>query len=190
MKTTFSLQSPSKKQKRHTRPYLNEIPSHFINEIKAKGYKVIGFNVFLISLLADPGEGPAPSPLILRPNGGPKGRKKFFGRPGPPHLKVWIRHCSLMRSLSAKRLIWSRLYYFYSLYPLQEKGLNILSIVTWFWNNKTCKGMRSIRSAINRESESLDGHLREILRHTKDTSFRPRASSDGEVSVEGKTEIQ
>ena len=50
--------------------------------------------------------------------------------------------------------------------------------------------MRSIRSAINRESESLDGHLREILRHTKDTSFRPRASPEGEVSVESKTEIQ
>ena len=120
MKTTFSLQSPSKKQKRHTRPYLNEIPSHFINEIKAKGYKVIGFNVFLISLLADPGEGPAPSPLILIPNGGPKGRKKFLGDRAP---LIWR---SLMWSLSAKRLIWSRLYYFYSLYPLQEKGLNIL----------------------------------------------------------------
>ena len=94
----------------------------FLNEIKAKGYKVIGFNVFLISLLADPEEGPAPSPLILRPNGGPKGRKKFFGRPGPPHLKVWIRHCSLMRSLSAKRLIWSHLYYFYSpLSPSRER---------------------------------------------------------------------
>ena len=92
----------------------------FLNEIKAKGYKVIGFNVFLISLLADPGEGPAPSPLILRPNGGPKGRKKFLGDRAP---LIWR---SLMRSLSAKRLIWPRLYYFYSLYPLQEKGLNIL----------------------------------------------------------------
>ena len=182
MKTTFSLLSTIQN---------NNIPSHFINEIKAKGYKVIGFNVFLISLLADPGEGPAPSPLILRPNGGPKGRKKSLGDrpPSPPYLKVWIRHCSLMRSLSAKRLIWSRLYYFYSLYPLQEKGLNILSIVTWFWNNKTCKGMRSIRSATNRESESLDGHLREILRYTKDTSFRPRASPNGGGSVESKTKI-
>ena len=46
--------------------------------------------------------------------------------------------------------------------------------------------MRSIRSAINRESESLDGHLREILKHTKDTSFQPRASPEGEVSVEAK----
>ena len=50
--------------------------------------------------------------------------------------------------------------------------------------------MRSIRSATNRESESLDGHLREILRHTKDSSFRLRASPDGEVSVESKTKIQ
>ena len=82
MKTILSLLSTI--QKNRTRPYLNEIPSHFINEIKAKGYKVIGFNVFLISLLVDPGEGPAPSPLILRPNGGPKGRKKIFGRPAPP----------------------------------------------------------------------------------------------------------
>lgn len=32
--------------------------------------------------------------------------------------------------------------------------------------------------------------LREILRHTKDTSFRPRASPEGEVSVECKTKIQ
>ena len=174
MKTTFSLLSTIQN---------NNIPSHFINEIKAKGYKVIGFNVFLISLLADPGEGPAPFPLILRPNGGPKGRKKFLGDRAP---LIWR---SLMRSLSAKRLIWSRLYYFYSLYPLQEKGLNILSTVTWFWKNKTCKGMRSIRSATNRESESLDGHLREILRYTKDTSFRPRASPDGGGSVDSKTKI-
>ena len=60
----------------------NKIRSHFINEIKAKGYKVIGFIVFLISLVVDPGErpgGPPPSPLNLRPNGGPKGRKNFFG---------------------------------------------------------------------------------------------------------------
>jgi len=50
--------------------------------------------------------------------------------------------------------------------------------------------MRSISSAINRESELLDGHLREILRRTKDTSFSPRASPEGEVSVESKTKIQ
>ena len=77
MKTTFSLLSTIQN---------NNIPSHFINEIKAKGYKVIGFNVFLISLLADPGEGPAPSPLILRPNGGPKGRKNLWetAPPLPP----------------------------------------------------------------------------------------------------------
>ena len=80
MTTIFSLQSTI--QKKRTRPYLNEIRSHFINEIKAKGYKVIGFIVFLISLVVDPGErpgGPPPSPLNLRPNGGPKGRKNFFG---------------------------------------------------------------------------------------------------------------
>ena len=29
---------------------------------------------------------------------------------------------------------------------------------------------------VYQECESLDGHLHEILRHTKDTSFRPRAS--------------
>ena len=78
MKTILSLLSTI--QKNRTRPYLNEIPSHFINEIKAKGYKV---NVFLISLLADPGEVPAPSPLILRPNGGPKGRKIFWETGAP-----------------------------------------------------------------------------------------------------------
>ena len=50
--------------------------------------------------------------------------------------------------------------------------------------------MRSIRSATNRESESLDGHLREILRQIIDTSFRPRASPDGGGSVESKTKIQ
>ena len=59
MKTIFSLQSTIKKR---TRPYLNEIRSHIINEIKAKGYKVIGFNVFLISLVADPGERPSSLP--------------------------------------------------------------------------------------------------------------------------------
>ena len=150
----------------------------------------MGFNVFLISLLADPGEGSAPLPSDFKTKRRPEGPKKLFLTPGPPHLKVWIRHSSLMRSLSPKRLIWSRLYYLCSLYPLQDKGLNILSLVTWFWNNKTCKRMRSIRSAINRESKSLDGHLREILRHTKDTSFRPRASPEGKVSVESKTKIQ
>ena len=33
--------------------------------------------------------GPAPPPLIFRPNWGPKGSKKFFWRPGPPFLRVW-----------------------------------------------------------------------------------------------------
>ena len=49
--------------------------------------------------VADLGEsprGPAPTPLIFRPNWGPKGRKKFFWErspPPPPYLKVWICHC-------------------------------------------------------------------------------------------------
>ena len=58
--------------------------------------------------VADPGEGPrgpAPHPLIFRPNWGPKGRKSFFWdwallfspppptHPPPPNLKVWIHHC-------------------------------------------------------------------------------------------------
>ena len=50
--------------------------------------------------VADPGERPAPPPLIFGPNLGPKGRKKFFWRPpplllddrGPHYLKVWIWH--------------------------------------------------------------------------------------------------
>ena len=46
--------------------------------------------------------------------------------------------------------------------------------------------MRSTGKAI----ESLDGNLRKILRQIIDTSFRPRASPDGEVSVESKTKIQ
>ena len=52
--------------------------------------------------------GPAPPPLIFRPNWGPKGRRTVFWRPPPPphliygsgwppplphYLKVWIRHC-------------------------------------------------------------------------------------------------
>ena len=60
--------------------------------------------------VAELGEGPGgAAPLIffiLRPNWGPKGRKKFFWRPPPPplseglddlppppYLKVWICHC-------------------------------------------------------------------------------------------------
>ena len=50
-----------------------------------------------IKLVADPGEGPVPPPppptppLICRPKWGPKDRKKFFWRPGPPpYLRVWM----------------------------------------------------------------------------------------------------
>ena len=35
-----------KPTKNSTRPYLNEIPAHFIHEIKTKGYDVISVNVF------------------------------------------------------------------------------------------------------------------------------------------------
>ena len=34
-----------------TRPYLNEIPAHFIHEIKKKGYDVIGVDLFLPKLM-------------------------------------------------------------------------------------------------------------------------------------------
>ena len=43
--------------------------------------------------MADLGEGLTPTPpLIFRPNWGPKGRIKFFRRPGslPPYLRVWM----------------------------------------------------------------------------------------------------
>ena len=66
-------------KKQRTQPYVNEIPSRFINEIKAKGYKVIGFDVFLISLVADPGERPAPLPPDFKTKRGPKGWKNVFG---------------------------------------------------------------------------------------------------------------
>ena len=50
--------------------------------------------------MADPGErpgGPAPPLLILRPNWGPKGRKKIKTAPPPFYLKVWIRHWVYMK---------------------------------------------------------------------------------------------
>ena len=37
---------PSPPHSYSTRPYLNEIPAHFIHEIKTKGYDVTGVNVF------------------------------------------------------------------------------------------------------------------------------------------------
>ena len=40
-----------KPTKNNTRPYVNEIPAHFIHEIKTKGYDVIGVNVFLPKLM-------------------------------------------------------------------------------------------------------------------------------------------
>ena len=44
--------------------------------------------------VANPGEGfegPGPSPLIFRPNWGPKGRKNnFLYRPPSPYLRVWM----------------------------------------------------------------------------------------------------
>ena len=43
-----------KPTKNSTRPYLNEIPGHFIHDIKTKGYDVIGVNVFLHKLMRFP----------------------------------------------------------------------------------------------------------------------------------------
>ena len=40
-----------KPTKNSTRPFLNEIPAHFIHEVKTKGYDVIGVNVFLPKLM-------------------------------------------------------------------------------------------------------------------------------------------
>ena len=37
-----------KPTKNSTRPNLNEIPAHFIHEIRTKGYDVVGVNVFHI----------------------------------------------------------------------------------------------------------------------------------------------
>ena len=43
-----------KPTKNSTRPYLNEIPAHFIHDIKTKGYDVIGVTVFLHKLMRFP----------------------------------------------------------------------------------------------------------------------------------------
>ena len=46
---------------------------------------------FVITSVADPGEGPGgPAPLIFRPKWGPMGGKKFFSRPAPRYLRVWM----------------------------------------------------------------------------------------------------
>ena len=52
-KTSIDIQVTRKPKptKNNTRPYLNEIPTHFIHEIKTKGYDVIGVNVFLLTLM-------------------------------------------------------------------------------------------------------------------------------------------
>ena len=42
-----------KPTKNNARPYLNEIPTHFIHEIKTKGYDVIGVNLFLRTSKSD-----------------------------------------------------------------------------------------------------------------------------------------
>ena len=40
------IHSPEKLTKNSTRPYVDEIPTNFIHEIKRKSYDVIGINVF------------------------------------------------------------------------------------------------------------------------------------------------
>ena len=45
-KVTKKTVKPVKPTKNSTRPYLNEIPAHFIYEIKTKGYDAICVNVF------------------------------------------------------------------------------------------------------------------------------------------------
>ena len=46
LKATIKPVRPVKPTKNSTRPYLNEIPAHFIYEIKTKGYDAICVNVF------------------------------------------------------------------------------------------------------------------------------------------------
>ena len=52
-KTSIDIKVTTKPKptKNNTRPYLNEIPTHFIHEIKTKGYDVIGVNLFLRTLM-------------------------------------------------------------------------------------------------------------------------------------------
>ena len=54
----------------------------------------VGFIIFGLKLVGGGG-------LIFKPNWGPKGRRKFFGRPPPPpYLKVWIRHWPILTDIS------------------------------------------------------------------------------------------
>ena len=53
-KTSIDIKVTTRKPKptkNNTPPYLNEIPTHFIHEIKTKGSDVIGVKVFLRKLM-------------------------------------------------------------------------------------------------------------------------------------------
>ena len=54
LKVTKKTVKPVKSTKNSTRRYLNEIPAHFIYEIKTKGYDAIGVNVFPDKLMRFP----------------------------------------------------------------------------------------------------------------------------------------
>ena len=53
-KTFIDLKVTRKPKPTSTRPYLNEIPAHFIHEIKTKGYDVISVNVLHRKLQCNP----------------------------------------------------------------------------------------------------------------------------------------
>ena len=96
----------------HTKPVnLDTEPALFWNH-SPDGFKTPSTRLkkkFAVSAVLDPGEGSegAQSPVVFRPNWGPKGRKIIFLRPTPlisgsgwlglPNsfiwLRVWIRHC-------------------------------------------------------------------------------------------------
>ena len=54
LEVTKNTVKPVKPSKYSTRPYLNEIPAHFIYRIKTKGYDAIGVNVFPHKLMRFP----------------------------------------------------------------------------------------------------------------------------------------
>ena len=54
LKVTRKPVKPVKPTENSTQPYVNEIPAHFIHDIKTKGYDVIGVNVFLRKLMRFP----------------------------------------------------------------------------------------------------------------------------------------